>query len=207
MTKEEFLEELAEAKNERADLVAEVKSYKLPVIIFGAGGYAVGITKMLNEYGLEIDGYAVDEEYYKPNQIYLNRPVYNFAELYRNPKNQVFLSAIRVDWETEERYNKTVGRRWKFINDENIIKYYFITPGQSGEKISYEFIKENKDKFWETYNMLSDDWSKKTMLRYLKSHISDMIQGIKEIFDSEEYFNEFTRPAVCGGGGGGGGFL
>lgn len=202
MTQKEFLEELEEATHAQEKLVAKVKSHGLPVMIFGAGNYAVEVTKILNKYGLEVAGYAVDEEYYQPNQIYFNRPVYNFTELYRKPKDQVFFVAMRVNWNvTQEVAEMVINRRLKLFKDDNIVVYDFLHPGLSGERITYAFVLDNKNKFWEMYNMLSDDVSKKTMLLYLKSHMSGTVEQTKEFVKSEQYFNEFTRPAVCDGKG------
>lgn len=79
MTKEKFLQEIESWKNEV--IFEKIKSHSLPVVVFGAGAYADHVTKLLNEQGIKIFGYAVDEEYYQPNKIYLNRPIYNFEKL------------------------------------------------------------------------------------------------------------------------------
>ena len=91
MSFEKILGELKTLKDERPEICEKIKSHNLPVIIFGAGIMADYITKDLKNFGVEVSGYAVDEKYFKPNQTYLNCPVYNFAELSAEPNKYVFV--------------------------------------------------------------------------------------------------------------------
>lgn len=59
-----------------------------------------------------------------------------------------------------------------------------------------EYVLQNIDNFSQTLNWLEDDFSKKTMIAYLKQHINDDPSLSKEIFCSEQYFNELTLFAL-----------
>ena len=91
MNFEKYLPELESLKNARQEKADKIKSHGLPVIIFGAAETARRVTNELARFGVQVDGYAVDVEYFKPDTIYLGKPVYNFAELLKKPDKFVFV--------------------------------------------------------------------------------------------------------------------
>ena len=177
------------------DRIEEIKARKLPVIIFGAGVAAKLVTNQLVAKGLEIFGYAVDEKYYKPNQSYLGRPVFNFEELVAQGKKYIFYLALGTKQGAD---NSALKKRVnKFLNDMRIVKDPFLFSKM--EAISREFIYENQAAFEETYNLLEDEQSRKTMCAYLKTHVTEDGTNIADVLVPDEYFNELTREYVYGG--------
>lgn len=180
----DFFDELKSLPNVRSSEAAvaeQIKSHNLPVIILGAGDGARNITNILNRFGVEIFGYAVDEKYFKPNQTYFERPIYNFDELHKTPEKYVFVLGTT--------HNK---RYFEFINDDAIIKYTFGLE-KSICNLPYEFMIENRAEFIETYNLLEDDFSRKTLLAYLKAHVTGDFKDILDVLTSGEYFNDLTH--------------
>lgn len=173
MTKEKFLQEIESWKNEV--IFEKIKNHSLPVVVFGAGAYAGHVTKILNEQGIKIFGYAVDEDYYMPNKIYLNRPIYNFEKLVEEKNKYVFVNGLGVlihpGFMNTDKIKKMVNRKLKFLNDNRITKYDFIW--EKCFSVDIKYMLENKNKFWETYSWLSDEISKKMFLAYLKSHVTE----------------------------------
>lgn len=182
MTEKEFLQEI---QNMKAGTVKErSKRLNLPVIVFGAAENARIAAEKLAEQGVEVSGYAVDEKYYKPGQTYLGLPVYNFDELARTPKKHIFVNGIGVG---------NFGRVRHFADDESILKYDFAS---SVADITYDYVLENYQKFFVTYNLLEDDFSRKTMLAYLKAQITRNPDDIHDVTVPAEYFNEITRNVI-----------
>lgn len=190
MTEKEFLQEIATATVDRKNFVEELRAYEMPVFMFGAGEFARETTNMLNECNLEVDGYLVDDKYYKPNSIYLNRPVYSFSEISANKsQSYVLIRGINPGWrEARNRIEKFPQFKiYEFIKEN----FYTLT---------YEDIVNEKEKFFETYNLLTDELSKKTFLICLKAHISLVPCHLKDIVATKEYFNELTESKKMGGG-------
>lgn len=174
----------------------EIKARKLPVIIFGAGVGAKQMTDQLNNYGVEILGYAVDEKYFRPNQTYLERPILNFEESIAKYPDHIFIFSLGTK---NGQYDSTQKKRiYEFINDKRILKYF---PVHKMESISRDYIFANLDRFEETYNILEDELSKKTMCAYLKTHVTGKAENVKDVLVDNEYFNDLTRDALDGGGG------
>lgn len=184
MTEKEFLQEI---QNMKSGTIKEMyKQLNLPVIVFGAAESAKIVTEKLAEQGVKVSGYAVDEKYYKPGQTYLGLPLYNFDELACTPKKYIFVNGIGAG---------NFGRLARFAKDESILKYDFAS---SVADITYDYVVENYRNFFVTYNLLEDDFSKKTMLDYLKTQITRNPDDIRDVTVPSEYFNEITH----GGGGG-----
>ena len=189
-----FFEELKTTQSIE-DRIEEIKAQNLPVIIFGAGVAARLVTNQLVAHGLEIFGYAVDEKYYTPNQSYLGRPVFNFEELVAQGKKYIFWLALGTKSGAE---GSALRKRFnEFLNDTRIVKYAWLPKV---EVISREFIYENQAAFEETYNLLEDEQSRKTMCAYLKTHVTEDGNNIADVLVPDEYFNELTREYVYGGG-------
>lgn len=203
MTKEEFFKELFALKDENLtkEIIAKIKSHALPTVVFGAGQYAKMVADELALYDIKISGYSVDEKYYKPNKTYCGLPVFNFDEISKDFGKYVFVLGMAMNPKTDS--PAKVERINSIMTNDKLITYDLFAD--KCESVSWDYISENKDKFWETYNLFEDNLSKKTMMIYLKSHITLNRLYIKNLLDetgiTDEYFNEITAPAVCGGGG------
>ena len=193
MSFEKILDELKTLKDERPEICEKIKSHNLPVIIYGSAQTAKRITNTLNSFGVEIDGYAVDEKYFKPNQTYLNCPVYNFAELSAEPNKYVFVLGF---------YDNNRGTRSvEFMNNNKIIHYEFIDRVYN-DSITAEYIFNNTEKFAETFYCLADEFSKKTLTEFLKLKITYNMKYNFEIYKPIQYFNEVTNGVRTPNGGG-----
>ena len=189
MIDEKFFDELEQLKDVRRKKIDEIKNRDLPVIIFGAGETARGVSRHLFSFGIEVAGFAVDENYYKPGQTYLNRPVYNFSELAAQPDKYIFVLGVGDLHDGGKRVEK-------FLSDDGLTKYVF--PVYMFESIRYNFIREREKKFAETLDWLEDDFSKLTMKNYLKMLLTNDYTFNLEISAPNQYFNELTEP-VRGG--------
>lgn len=191
MTFEKVLEELKPLNNVQPEIAEKIKSHNLPVIIYGAGEVAGVITGNLKNLGVEVSGYAVDAEYYKPNKTYLNKPLCNFAELSATPEKYVFVLGLH--------YAK-IDKVRNFLNDKKLIFYCIMANYM--QRMNYEYIFENREKFTETFNLFEDELSRKTMANVLKVRISENYRYNLDTYEPNTYFNDLTKPALQNRGGG-----
>lgn len=190
MTFEKVLEELKPLKDVQPEIAEKIKSHNLPVIIYGAGEVAGYVTNSLKKVNVEVSGYAVDAEYYKPNKTYLNKPLYNFAELSATPEKYVFVLGF-----------SSTSRVKDFLNDKKLIQYAITIVNIP--QMNYEYIFENRDKFSETFNLLEDEFSKKTMVNFLRLRITlNHNHNFDTYYYSKHYFNDLTKTALQKRGGG-----
>ena len=185
---DKFFEELESLKDRRQKTCDEIKSHGKPVIMFGAGEMARLLTNDLRQFGLEIDGYSVDDKYYKPDQTYLGRPIYNFSELSTQPEKYIFM--LGIDDEVHG------GNRSKEFLFDKTIEHYEMLPTFLAP-ITYDWIVTNRRQLTETFNRLEDDLSRRTMRAYLKQKISRDPSFNIDVCQPNQYFNELT---YVGGG-------
>lgn len=184
-----MFKELAEFKNGRKDTCEKIQSHGLPIIIFGAGQVAQELTEDLIEFNVKVDGYAVDDKYYKPNKEYLGCPVYRFSELAKTPEKYVFLLGIEDD---------LLGgtRAYDFLHDTGITSYALVRT-TFVEPIAFSFIEKNHLALEETFNLFGDNLSRETMIAYLKSKLTGSPFWNWEVFRPNEFFNDLTIDSFC----------
>ena len=190
---EKFLDESNTLIDDHKSVAEQIKSHGLPVIVFGAGEMAKWVTNHWNKFGIEVEGYAVDAEFFKPNQTLLNRPIYNFAELSTQYDKYVFVLGMEDEMQGGH-------RAFDFLRNKKITCYPLPTNlDGSNEKISLDFIKTNHAKFQETFNILADELSRQTMMSFLKLKLTGDWTLNLNVFRPSPYFNELTEPARGGG--------
>lgn len=178
-----FMGEFESLKDGRAKTIAQIKSHNLPVIIYGAGELAKSITKEFADSSFDVHGYAVDDAYYTPNKTYFGKPVYRLSELTDQPGKYVFVLGVS-DYKNENRLARD------FLKNEPALRYV-IMPSISDKAVDYNYVRDNRDAFAETYSLFDDDISRETMIDYLKVSISRNLLAKAESF-GKKYFNELT---------------
>lgn len=187
---EKFFDELKNLHDERPVVCDKIKSHGLPVIIFGANWMARHMKNRLAEFGVEVAGFAVDAQYFKPNQTFLNLPVYNFAELRTQAEKYVFILGVNNDW-------LDGNRSWEFMQDAGIIRYALLDNGY--EPVDTDFIAQHRDSLEEVLDLVADDFSRQTLLAHLKAVITWNPVELWSVFRRGIYFNELTKGTVGGG--------
>lgn len=184
---EMVLQEFESLKDERAKTCEKIKSHGLPIIMLGAAQTAQRFTNEFTKFGVEINGYAVDEKYFQPNKTFLGKTVYNFEELSKQPGKYIFVLGIE---------DEILGsnRALKFVQQK--IGYTLI---KDFVPIDYEYISARMENFSETFEMFSDDLSRQTMTAYLKSKITGDPSYNFPVYDPNQYFNEVTATLSGGG--------
>ena len=188
MNIDEFFYEIENMNDCSTNIIEKIKSHNLPVVIFGAGSYAKVTARALKKFGVKIFGYAVDSEYYNvisSDSLNGNAEVLNFADLSLEPEKYVFV--IGMD---DECYDGD--RTFNLVRDEKLNVYAIV----GGAPLTKEYILNNKTKFFETYSMLSDDWSKQTLIAYLKLCITHDPAHIYKFARKYQYFNELTKDIL-----------
>ena len=86
--------------NAYENLIAEIKSSKLPTIIYGAGTLASMIQEYLSSHNLDFDGYSVDKEYHT-NTTKCGKPVYALEDYINEHPCNVILGIMGISQEKE----------------------------------------------------------------------------------------------------------
>ena len=169
---------MAENKN----VVKEIKELELPVFIWGNGSLGDLSQRVLNENGVYVTGFVVDNEYIAEEG---NANVWSKHDLEEKFESYVIVKAIlskmTVDDEKIKQYFK------------NCIKVYSLvdTEGVAGiEKIDGKYYQENKIRFDKVRDALVDQFSKDSIDAFIRAEIEDNNSYIYPYVITPKYYFE-----------------
>ena len=190
MNAKELLQELKPLANQRELTIKEIKKQNRPIILYGAAEKAKLVTKIMKDYNLTFKGYAVDADYYHEGMVYLGLPVFNLDELSKEPDKYSFIVAMENEIAIER------------IFQNKKLAVYDLDINKNVEPISYDYVKENAEKFIETYNFLTDDLSRETFMTFIKVKVSGNVSLYEGIYEPNQYFNSVISGFILNNGGG-----
>ena len=191
MSYEKFFEELQTLKDCREVQYKQIRSHKLPIVIYGAGDMVRHVTNELSAFDIPILAYAVDDEYYVEGENYLGLPVHRFSELSRHPDKYVFILGMNYD-------RNGVGLNCNFFKNDKLIRYTILAIQY--DPVSLEDILNRKNELSKVFEMLHDDLSRETLMAYLKTRISWDLSYLQPVFREVLYFNKLTAKYFQKGG-------
>ncbi len=181
-----FLDELKNLQDNSTSNYDAIKSAGLPVILVGAGEMAKWVTEDLKAHDIQVAGYAVDAKYFKAGQIFLGLPIYNVEEISKQADKYTFMLGMEDEMQGGS-------RAFEILTNKKFHCYPLpINLNGSSEKIDFEYVLQNCDKFKETFELLADELSRKTFINYLKLKVTGDRSYIDEIYFPSPYFNELT---------------
>ncbi len=165
-------------------MVGELKISNHPTILYGSGALSVMVDAYLEENGIVVAGYAVDQEYYRES-IHNGKPVYILNDyITKNPCNIVLaFSYLSVEW--ENKLCSLVASR----PDTKIylldFPAYLALPGNHR---AYEsFYKENRQILEKLRNELCDRDSKRALDDFIEQKLTGIYR--KPCSDGAAFFD------------------
>lgn len=172
-------------KDSRIDKISEIKKLDLPIFIWGGAETARKIVDYLRENGiLKQITYVVDDEYYfEGNQVI---PLSEFLAKYATTSIMVFGF-----------YNYgEICKKKEMYGSQIPYLYDFHITFVNGKRVAWntDVFLENVDKYYETYEMLSDLKSQKVLESYLNAAVYGDFDNLY-VNNREEvaYFNSITK--------------
>lgn len=147
----------------------------------GEGG-AISVTKILNENGVDVDGYFESSYYYKGEREILGKPVYPYEDFQSSERRNLILGA------SGKSIMPVVSRERGLGN-----KVYCFDHTKPLFRMSYEWVCEHVDELENTLRLFHDDQSIETFLSFIddKANCIDAeIRPLWMLWDSDQYFND-----------------
>jgi len=76
-----WFDEVKKADVNPETVYEQIAGHHESVTVLGASGGAKLATEMLNKHEIEVQNYAVSDEYYIEGKVFLSRPVISFSQL------------------------------------------------------------------------------------------------------------------------------
>lgn len=148
-----------------------MKSQSIPLIIYGASGYAKSLNKFILENGLRSDGYAVNRKYQNDDNLVFEQLDYRFEEY------NILIGFS--DYRTAEENIRVL---------KNVKNVYFLDTTLTVEFLDNKFVEENIAAFFNSYELLEDEVSKRTFLGYINGKLTLRCDDIYDLIDPAQYF-------------------
>ncbi len=165
-------------------MVEELKISNLPTILYGSGVLSVMVDAYLEENGIVVAGFVVDQEYYKES-AHNGKPVYILSDyVTKNSCNIVLaFSYLSIEWENKLRSLVASKPDTKiYLLD---FQAYLALPGNHR---SYEsFYRENRQILEELRNQLCDGNSKKALDDFIEQKLTGIYR--KPCSDGAAFFD------------------
>ena len=180
-----FLNKIVNAENRKELDIRKLSESTLPLVIYGAGNLALGIMKLLNRHKIKIDAACVDAEFIRSDSCsVLGVKVTTIENICKKYDNFNVLIGFAD-------YDKA---RNKLKNIQNVVSAIFIDDVLHHlEFFNYQYITEHLNDFEFTYNLLQDQLSKDIFIAYINAKISGEPDGLYELMDKNQYFNDLIQ--------------
>ncbi len=179
-----MLELIKNVKNRTQSDIRKLSKSRLPLVMYGAGSYATDVSKFLASRNIFIDAYCVDEFYLKNKEMFINNTVITtIGDAYKKyPKFNIVIGF--ADYVKAEKNLK------KYKNNSKI--YFFDAPDRPNF-FDYNFVKRHINEFQTTFNLLSDEESKKVFLAFINTKISGDPHNIYSLARFDQYFPDVIK--------------
>lgn len=174
-----FMRKIYDVPNNKRQVVEQLKNSKLPLIIYGTGGYAKTVKFFLQEYNIFIDAACVDAQYFKETQTYWEGiQIFDIDTLDNN----------------FEKYNVIIGFSMYKIAKEKISQLkgsqnsYFLDCTLGMDFFDYQYICDHQQKFYDSYRFFEDQMSKDTFLAFINAKISGISDELYDLYSFPQYF-------------------
>jgi FkbM family methyltransferase len=174
-----FLKKIINISNRKIQMLQIMQSSKLPLVIYGTGGYAKSVFKLFKNRQIKVSAACVDREYFDcVNPIWNEIPVLPLDELSYNLKSFNVIIGIS-NFRLAEKNLKSI---------EGLENTFFLDSTLNIDFFDYKFVETKLDFFFNTYNLLEDNRSKDTFIAYINAKISGRSNELYELYDANQYF-------------------
>lgn len=176
-----MLKAIKAVPNRKITDIEKLQQTNLPIVMYGAGSYAMDVTKFLSRQGVHIAEYCVDAGYLQANPLFMGEfPVMAIEDTFaKYPEFDVVIGLADYRRAKESIAKHSKGARVYFFDAPNHMEFF-----------DYEYIKQHKDKFEATYNMLEDQTSKDIFIAFINAKISGDPSDLYKFADINQYFCE-----------------
>lgn len=172
-------------------VIKYLRESELPLYIYGNGELAEAVTSYLNDRGIKIKAYFVDDVYFQEADKDSNR-VYPISELnVMKGEHDLILgqtACLKYTWQDVEK---------KFPQCVMAVHLSEVYPEYFGiDYMDEEYYKEHEQEFDTITNSLFDEVSKKSMTAYLKAKVEKDRTYLLPYIVSPQYFFDEMRQFI-----------
>ena len=165
---------------EKKDVLTELVNDTNTKYIYGAGCIALDAWDVIKKRGIDIEGFCVDDNYYKESKYY-DKPVVKLSELLKKGKNISIICGMENYWLGEQ-----LKKSYSIVYEV----YYLINVTLQGETIGFKSFYDNHISEIEVQkSYLKDEYSRRCFDAWIDAQITEDMKGIFECYEGKQgYF-------------------
>lgn len=165
-----------------------LKQEKRELYIYGCGIAGKMVFHILQGIGVRVDGFCVDQGYWKPGMDCCGKPVASIEDIERKDQNGEGLTVFMA-FETEKPRHFNGSERLKVI-DMDFSSFGISAPKMEESRIDRAYVDTHADAFAKLYDMLGDGKSRQCLTAYLNQRISGKLEYLACLHDGNQYYDK-----------------
>ena len=172
-----FIQMIQDCPNAKSSEIQQMQRATLPLVLYGTGGYAKGLVAFLGEFDLKPRIACVDKTYFRANRWEgLDVvPVEEVGTRYPNFNALIGFSDFKL---AREKLRQLPGCQ----------KIFFLDSTLSLDFFDYSYVARQQDEFQRTFDLLADEWSRKTCVAFVNAKISGRPDDLYDLVVPDQYF-------------------
>lgn len=160
-------------------VIKQMIDSKLPIFIYGFGEVADFVKSKMNESGINVEGYFIDDIFFRNSDSNIIFP-FSYLNDYQEKFNIVigFIEGYKIS------SNEIRDR----INNINLHEIFYLSEIYNMEELTLDFIYENKEAVESVLKEFVDEKSRKSFLAYKMAKTTKDYRYLKNIYCDEHYF-------------------
>lgn len=168
--------------------ISYLLSTKKKIGLYGIGIYSKHLEKRLNKWGVFVDYYAIDDEYYDSKRDY-GKNVVPLHDISRY-RDSILIIGFETIVEREEFLKEKISSVYKIEPQVEVIDFEHCYI--DWDFIDYPYVLNHGDVLQKTYELLKDDFSRKVMVEYLNACISGESKDLCVLKTDHEHDYEYS---------------
>ena len=175
------------SEDARLSLLKDLISSDKRKYIYGAGRCAQNTYSLLSEYGIQIEGFCVDSDYYKPNSRICEKEIFDINACI-SVENELIIGFE----------NRARAISVKNALGQKGVKVYHFEDLFCFRSMDYKFFIDNYANYLKAYSLLSDELSKEIFIAHLNSRIAGDYSEISKYDEHGKYGYDFELLGLSG---------
>lgn len=180
MKNKKLIDEINYVNNKRFEELCKIKRANRKNYIYGASRAAMVRCKWLGEYGVDVQAFVVDEEYYEDGKELLGLPVLSIASLDAEEKISLIIG-----------FESAVRAREVLSSVVKNTEVFWIEDPFNFHDFSYDFFLKHVEEYQASYDLLEDDLSCNIFIEALKARVRGSSDELVKYKSQSEFTYDF----------------
>lgn len=177
----DFLEQISEKENKFINELIELQKEGFPIYIMGNGHGGKQASICLENAQIPYDGFVVNRKFWTENST-----AQCLEDLMEHTQTKINIIIAFAG------YNASILEPYKSKLNKVVVRDCYASIRKIGDSnfMAYDWVKDNRDRLQQTFNMLEDELSRQSMIAYVNQKISADYKYMTAVKRKHQYFED-----------------